>query len=99
MEDYQVRVTDSNRAAQVPVIEMELQRLEKIAAEMMGAVDALEMRLTNVLGEPPPSKVNAVDGTPVERAQARMTAMLRQTNGNFSLIVDRLTSIMRRLEL
>lgn len=84
-------------ANQTPVVGLELQRLEKQQMELSEIVAALEGRLSIVMREPEPSQnKNLIDSAP---AQSQLAVMLRQRVQEAESLSNRLSSIVRRLEI
>lgn len=93
---------DSNKvpvAAQTPVVSLELQRLEKIFAELNEISAALETRLSVVMSEPEPSQIRADNPGMAGRAQSQLAVMLHQRVSDAEGLAYRLSSIVRRLEV
>jgi len=82
---------------QTPAIQQELQRLEKMSAEVSEMVAALELRLSCVMREPEPSQLRSE--TNAIEAMSPIVSMLRQRRIETESLAYRLGAILRRLDV
>lgn len=85
-------------ATQTPVVALELQRLEKIHAELSEITAAFELRLAVAMREPEPSIIRS-DNPGIAQAQSQLAVMLRQRASEAEGLAYRLSSILRRLDI
>ena len=87
-------------ATQTPAIELTSRQLEKQMEELMQLVNALDVRLASVMREPEPvvNSINAIREAPLA-AQSPLAVMLRQRSQNIEEVINRLNSLLRRLEI
>jgi hypothetical protein len=83
--------------AQPPAIQLELQRLEKVSAEISEMVAVLENRLSCVMRDPETSQIRA-EPNPVE-AISPIVSILRQRRLETESLAYRLGVILDRLDI
>lgn len=90
-------VSPSSRVETAPPIQVITIELEKQITELNEIAAALESRLTPVLREPEPSGQKDIAG--VSPTQSSFASMLNQRLFEIKSITNRLSAIMRRLEI
>ena len=87
----------STAHVQAPAIQQELQRLEKISAEISEMIGALEGRLSCIMREPEPSQLRSE--TKTTEVMSPLVSMLRQHRVETEILAYRLDAILRRLDV
>lgn len=102
MEKDYVISPRAQTGVQTPVIEITAQQLGKQIAELQEIAAALETRLSPIMREPEPepsSRIEVTNASSSSPAQSAFAVMLRQRVMEAERVSDRLSSIIRRLEI